>query len=573
MATQWGARPIGGGQWRFGLWAPDAQEARVEIGGVALPALAAGGGWWLFEAEAQAGDAYRWLLEGAPYPDPAARAQVGDVHGPSMLVDPAAYVWSNDWKGRPWHEAVIYELHVGTFTDEGTFAAAIDRLPDIAALGATMVEIMPVAQFEGARGWGYDGVLPYAPHPAYGSPDDLRALVDAAHGQGLGVMMDVVYNHFGPSGNYLGAWCPSFFHPERASPWGAGIAFETTAVREYFIANALHWLDEYHLDGLRLDAVHAIEDHSATHFLDELGQRIRATDRGRPIHLVTEDERNLARYFMPDAPYDGTWNDDWHHAAHCLLTGEDESYYAPFAVDPVADLATALADGYVEQGQPRINGDDEPRGEPSAALPRTSFINFLGNHDQVGNRAQGERLHHLTPDRHAYRVLTAMTLLAPFTPMLFMGDEFLTDAPFQFFVDFDGDLAEAVRKGRAKEFARFSSFGGTVPDPVARATFDASKIGFPGRADQREHEAFVRELLALRRDHIWPLLAETALPQADVTRDGTRITARWRFPMATLEMQAQLGRASGAFHAHPTPIFQLTDGHSPYAFSLAIIQE
>ncbi|MGF7155403.1 malto-oligosyltrehalose trehalohydrolase [Novosphingobium gossypii] len=573
MATQWGARPIGGGQWRFGLWAPDAEETRVEIGGVALPALAAGDGWWLFEGEAQAGDAYRWLLEGTPYPDPAARAQVGDVHGPSMLVDPGSYAWRSDWKGRPWHEAVIYELHVGTFTDAGTFAAAIERLPDIAALGATMVEIMPVAQFEGARGWGYDGVLPYAPHPAYGSPDDLRALVDAAHGLGLGVMMDVVYNHFGPSGNYLGAWCPSFFHPERASPWGAGIAFETAAVREYFIANALHWLDEYRLDGLRFDAVHAIEDHSATHFLDELGQRIRATDRGRPIHLVTEDERNLARYFTPDAPYDGTWNDDWHHAAHCLLTGEDESYYAPFAVDPVADLATALADGYVEQGQPRANGDEQPRGEPSATLPRTCFINFLGNHDQVGNRAQGERLHHLATDRHAYRVLTAMTLLAPFTPMLFMGDEFLTDAPFQFFVDFDGELGEAVRKGRAKEFARFSSFGGTVPDPVAQATFDVSKIGFPDRADQREHEPFVRELLALRRDHIWPLLAQTALPQADVTRDGAHITARWRFPMATLEMQAQLGPAASTFRPHPAPIFQLTDRESPFALSLTIIQE
>lgn len=573
MATQWGARPIGGGKWRFGLWAPDAEEARVEIAGIALPALAAGDGWWMFETEAQAGDAYRWLLEGTPYPDPAARAQVGDVHGPSMLVDPGAYAWQNDWQGRPWHEAVIYELHMGTFTEEGTFAAAIDRLPEIATLGATMVEIMPVAQFEGARGWGYDGVLPYAPHPAYGSPDDLRALVDAAHGLGLGVMMDVVYNHFGPSGNYLGAWCPSFFHPERASPWGEGIAFETAAVREYFIGNALHWLDEYRLDGLRFDAVHTIEDHSETHFLDELGQRIRASDRGRPIHLVTEDERNLARYFTPDAPFDATWNDDWHHAAHCLLTGEDESYYAPFAIDPVADLATALADGYVEQGQPRVNGDEEPRGEPSAALPRTCFINFLGNHDQVGNRAKGERLHHLAPDHHAYRVLTAMTLLAPFTPMIFMGDEFLTDAPFQFFVDFNGDLAEAVRQGRAREFARFSSFGGTVPDPVAQETFDASKIGQAIRSDQREHEAFVRELLAVRRNHIWPLLADRTLPESNVMRDGNYITARWRFPAATVEMQARLGSSIDPFRPHADPIFQVTNGQSPYALSMAIIQE
>ncbi|EJU09569.1 malto-oligosyltrehalose trehalohydrolase, partial [Sphingomonas sp. LH128] len=351
MATHWGAHPLGDGRWRFGLWAPDAEEARLEVGGTALPAHSAGHGWWLFEGEATAGDAYRWVMEGTPYPDPAARAQIGDVHGPSMLVDPAAYQWRHEWPGRPWHEAVVYELHLGTFTEEGTFAAAIAELPRLADLGVTMIEIMPVAQFEGDRGWGYDGVLPFAPHPAYGTPDEMRALVDAAHSHGIAVMLDVVYNHFGPSGNYLGAWCPSFFHPERASPWGAGIAFEAPAVREYFIADALHWLDEYRLDGLRLDAVHAIEDHSETHFLDELAARIRACDFGRPIHLVTEDERNLVRYFTADAPYDGTWNDDWHHAVHCLLTGEDESYYAPFAVAPVADIATALADGYVEQGQ------------------------------------------------------------------------------------------------------------------------------------------------------------------------------------------------------------------------------
>lgn len=316
MAAQWGARPLGNGLWRFGLWAPDVREARVEIGGIAMPAKAAGHGWWLFETEASAGDPYRWVLEGTPYPDPAAHAQVADVHGPSKLVDPAAYEWRHEWQGRPWHEAVLYELHIGTFTEEGTFAATIAELPRLAELGVTMIELMPVAQFEGARGWGYDGVLPFAPHPAYGTPDEMRALVDAAHGLGIAVLLDVVYNHFGPSGNYLGAWCPSFFHPERASPWGAGIAFETPAVREFFIANALHWLDAYHLDGLRLDAVHAIEDHSPLHFLDELGQRIRATERDRPIHLVTEDERNLARYFAVDAPYDGSWNDDWHHALH-----------------------------------------------------------------------------------------------------------------------------------------------------------------------------------------------------------------------------------------------------------------
>jgi malto-oligosyltrehalose trehalohydrolase len=568
---QWGARPIGADRWRFDLWAPDAKTVAVELDGAARAAQPAGEGWWRLDADARAGDAYRWVIDAAAYPDPAARAQVGDVHGPSRLVDPARYDWQIEWSGRPWHEAVVYELHLGTFTDEGTIAAAIGQLVRLSELGVTMIELMPIAQFDGDHGWGYDGVLPYAPHPAYGTPDDLRALVDAAHGLGMGVLLDVVYNHFGPSGNYLGAWCPAFFHPERASPWGQGIAFETPAVREYFLANALHWLEEYRFDGLRLDAVHAIEDHSTTHFLDELGQRIRARDWGRPIHLVTEDERNLARYFTPDAPYDATWNDDWHHAIHCLLTGEAESYYAPFAVDPIGDLAIALADGYVEQGQPRPAG--KPRGEPSTHLPRMSFINFTGNHDQVGNRAQGERLHQLASDPQAIRVVTALTLLAPFAPMLFMGDEFLTDAPFLFFADFTGDLAEAVRKGRAQEFAGFASFGGEVPDPIAAETFLASKIRAPARPEQREHEQFVHGLLALRAAHVVPLLARQPLPAATIVRNGADIEASWAFGPGTLSLRARLGEAPGAFEPHGEPLLKLVDTASAFAFSAAVTPE
>ncbi|MFC0204646.1 malto-oligosyltrehalose trehalohydrolase [Novosphingobium soli] len=569
---QWGARKRGD-TWRFGLWAPDAEDVRVELDGAALLASPRDAGWWRIDAEAQAGAPYRWVIDGTPYPDPAARAQAGDVHGPSLLVDAAAFAWRHAWRGRPWDEAVVYELHLGTFTQEGTFAAAAAQLPRLRDLGVTMVEIMPVAQFEGTRGWGYDGVLPYAPHNAYGTPDAMRAFVDAAHGLGMGVLLDVVYNHFGPSGNYLGAWCPSFFHPDRASPWGQGIAFETPAVREFFIGNALHWLEEYRLDGLRLDAVHAIEDHSPTHFLDELGARIRSREWGRPIHLVTEDERNLARYFEPDSPYDGTWNDDWHHAVHCLLTGEDESYYAPFAVDPVGDMAIALADGYVRQGQERSDDAPEhPRGEPSAHLPRTAFVNFVGNHDQVGNRAQGERLHQLVADRHAYRVVTALTVLTPFVPMLFMGDEFLTDAPFLFFVDFSGDLAEAVRKGRAQEFARFSSFGGKVPDPVAEQTFAASRIGRAERPEQVAHEAFMRHLLSLRSIHIQPLLARNPNPTCALRREGEAIQALWSFGPGTLELRARLGEG-GAWEPHPQPILQLADASSPFALSLAASPE
>ncbi len=535
------------------------------------PATAIGDGWWQLDAASQAGDPYRWVIDGEAYPDPAARAQAGDVHGPSRLVDPADFDWKTQWPGLPWHEAVVYELHVGTFTPEGTFAAATGDLVRLCELGVTLIELMPLAQFDGAHGWGYDGVLPYAPHPAYGTPDEVRAFVDAAHALGMGVLLDVVYNHFGPSGNYLGAWNPAFFHADRASPWGQGIAFETPAVREFFIANALHWLEEYRFDGLRLDAVHAIEDHSPRHFLDELGDRVRERQWGRPIHLVTEDERNLARYFTPEAPFDATWNDDWHHAVHCLLTGEDESYYAPFAVDPVGDIATALADGYVEQGQPRTDG--EPRGELSAHLPRPAFVNFLGNHDQVGNRAQGERLHQISTDRHALRVVTALTLLSPFTPMLFMGDEFLTPAPFLFFADFSGDLAEAVRKGRAQEFARFSSFGGEVPDPIAPETFLASKIRLPDTPGQHEHEQFVHGLLALRATHVTPLLARNPHPLATVVREGATIEATWSFGLGTLSLRARLGEGAGDFTPHADPIFQLVNGGTAFALCAAVTPE
>ncbi|WP_404477205.1 malto-oligosyltrehalose trehalohydrolase [Novosphingobium sp. BL-52-GroH] len=568
---KWGARPIGADRWDFGLWAPDASDVAVDLAGAARPAQAAGDGWWQLETEAAAGDAYRWLIDGAAYPDPAARAQVGDVHGPSRLVDPSTFAWQAQWAGRPWHEAVVYELHLGTFTDEGTLAAARGQLVRLCELGVTMIELMPLAQFDGERGWGYDGVLPYAPHPAYGTPDDLRAFVDAAHGLGMGVLLDVVYNHFGPSGNYLGAWNEAFFHVDRTSLWGQGIAFETPAVREFFLANAVYWLEEYRFDGLRLDAVHAIEDRSGRHFLDELGDRVRGLEWDRQIHLVTEDERNLARYFTARAPFDATWNDDWHHAVHCLLTGEDESYYAPFAVDPVGDMATALADGYVEQGQPRPAGT--LRGERSGHLPRTAFVNFTGNHDQVGNRARGERLHQLAPDRHAIRVVTALTLLSPFVPMLFMGDEFLTDAPFQFFADFSGDLAEAVRKGRAAEFAGFSSFSGEVPDPIARETFLASKIRAPDRPEQRAHEQFVHGLLTLRASHVVPLIARNPNPVATVRREGATIEARWSFEPGTLHVRACLGGPAGHFEPLAGPILQLAAASSPFAFSAAVTPE
>ncbi|WP_395334029.1 malto-oligosyltrehalose trehalohydrolase [Novosphingobium sp. BL-8H] len=578
FAKSWGADQLETGHWRFRLWAPDAKAVSVELPEGRMGLAREAEGWWSGEAAAEAGQAYRFIVDGTGYPDPAARAQESDVHGASLLVDSEAYEWHGEWTGRPWDEAVVYELHIGTFTAEGTFSAAADALSRLRDLGVTMVELMPVAQFNGQRGWGYDGVLPYAPHSAYGTPDEFRRFVDAAHALEMGVLLDVVYNHLGPSGNYLSAWCPSFFDAGRPSPWGQGIAYETTAVRDYFLENALFWLTEYRLDGLRLDAVHAIKDRSAVHFLDELGERVRAIDWGRPIHLVTEDERNLTRHLGPEEAFDATWNDDWHHAVHCLLTGEDEAYYASFAVDPLGDIEVALRDGYVEQGQPR-RGLAPLRGESSAGLPRTAFVNFLGNHDQVGNRARGERLHHLVADRTALRVVTALTLLSPCVPMVFMGDEFLTDAPFLFFADFEGDLAEAVRKGRAEEFAKFKAFGNQVPDPIAAETFEACKIGRAERAEQGEHERFVRELLSVRRAHLVALFETTRNPQVSVRRDGFGIEASWDFGKSRLSLRANLpsptataSRSAGAsqFTPHDDPLVVVTSEGSAFAFSAAI---
>ena len=524
-------------------------------------------GWYTTERPARPGDRYGFVINGQCHPDPAARQQDGDVHGLSVLTDPDAFEWTYGWTGLPWHEAVVYELHVGTLTDEGSFEAAMEALPRLKALGISFIEIMPVAQFDGRRGWGYDGVLPYTPHEAYGTPDAMKALIDAAHGLGIGVILDVVYNHLGPSGNYLAVWCPSFFDSGKSSPWGPAIAFAHEAVRSYFIENALYWLEEYQIDGLRLDAVHAIIDPSETHFLDELGQAVRNRFADRRVHLITEDERNLVRYFKEDGAFDATWNDDWHHAAHCLLTGESEGYYASFAADPVGDLVTALRDGYVEQGQSRL-GSEELRGEPSGDLPVTAFVNFLANHDQVGNRAQGERLHHLVADRQELRVMTALTLLGPFVPMIFMGDEFLTEAPFLYFTDFHGELAEMVRKGRAAEFAKFAAFNNAVPDPNAPDTVRASRIGSASAAEQKDHAAFVTHLLSLRRQYVMPLLAETTQPEAIVERDGLMIDARWRFHSAELRLRAALGEAS--FIPQDAPFFVIRDETSPLALSAEI---
>ncbi|MWD27834.1 malto-oligosyltrehalose trehalohydrolase [Aquicoccus sp. SCR17] len=536
----WGAVPQGDGDWLFRLWAPGLDRLTLRLEGDDIAMSPGTDGWFSCTAPAEEGDSYAYVMpDGLVVPDPASRRQEEGVHGPSRLTAPREQPF---WAGRPWEEAVIYELHLGTFTEVGTCRAAIGELPALAELGITAIEIMPVAQFGGDRGWGYDGVLPYAPHPAYGSPDDLRALVSAAHELGLMVLLDVVYNHFGPDGNYLHAYAPDFFDPDRHTPWGAGIDYTRPPVRRFFIENAIYWLREFGFDGLRLDAIDQIRDPSRPDLLVELAVELRAALPGRPVHLTTEDNRNVAYLHERAADgsvplYSGEWNDDFHNAAHVAATGEAEGYYEPYAADPWPLLGRALAEGFAFQGE-------GGRGEPSAHLPPAAFVDFLQNHDQVGNRALGERLSALAHPE-MLEALTAMLLLSPHIPMIFMGDEYAEPRPFLFFAGFEGELGQAVTKGRRGEFAGFSSFAAAeIPDPIDPETFRASTLDRRHRetAEGRAAQDRMRELLALRHRHIVPYLAGTGAGSGRLltARDGL-IAVDWQLNGATLALRANLG--------------------------------
>ena len=457
------------------------------------------GGWFTAIADAPAGTQYRFRTQdGMAFPDPASRAQAGDVHDPSLVVDPRSFAWQHgDWRGRPWHEAVVYELHPGAF---GGFDGIRAQLPRLKDLGVTAIELMPINDFPGAHNWGYDGVLPYAPDAAYGTPDQLKAMIDAAHGLGLMVMQDVVYNHFGPDGAYIHAFAKPFFREDIKTPWGASIDFRRPEVRQYFEQNALYWLQEYRFDGLRFDAVHAI---SEPDFLDEMAATIRQAVGDREVHLVLEHENNAAKHLRsgPGKPgFDAQWTDDVHHCLHVLLTGESEGYYEDFQ-DPIQQLARAMAEGFVYQGdQSKHLG--RPRGEPSAHLPTTAFVICLQNHDQIGNRAMGDRLTTLA-DPRALQAATVLLLLAPFVPMLFMGEEVAAKTPFLFFTAHNDELAGLVREGRRAEFKHFAAFQDPerrekIPDPNAPATFHASVPDFSGDS------SFVHDLLAVRRERVMP---------------------------------------------------------------------
>jgi len=526
------------GHTHFALWAPDAKRVAVTLQDDTQHEMSANDdGWFTASLPLAAGTDYQYLIDGQlRVPDPASRWQANDVHGPSRVIDPQAYHWrSNQWQGRPWQETVLYEVHVGTL---GGYAAVAEKLPALAELGITAIELMPLGEFPGGRNWGYDGVLPYAPDSSYGTPDELRSLIDRAHELGLMVFVDVVYNHFGPDGNYLGQYASAFFREDVHTPWGPAIDFRRREVRDYFIDNALMWVQDYRIDGLRFDAVHAIGERD---FLLEMAERLHASiPASRHLHLVLENEHNDAELLQQG--FVAQWNDDGHNVLHHLLTGEHEGYYADFAEDATHKLARCLREGFIYQGETTRHGT--ARGSSSGHLPPSAFVLFLQNHDQVGNRAIGERLRSLADD-HALKSATALLLLSPMIPLLFMGEEWGSEQPFQFFTSHNDELGEAVRKGRQNEFKDFSKFSGqAIPAPNDASTFETSMPDYHNRdtADGSAWLAFYRELLSLRHRHIVPRLPGSQALESRVLGEAA-VTASWQLGDGqVLHIALNLGR-------------------------------
>ena len=520
----YGAQVLDDGTTRFRVWAPGAERVELVIDDLAFPMQRDEDGNHTLSVEVDADTRYVYRVGGRQVPDPASRAQPGGVLGASMVVDPRDYVWKcNDWNGMPWPRAAICEVHVGAM---GGFDTLRQALPRLAASGFTAIELMPIASFQGDRNWGYDGVLPYAPDASYGSIHALKAMIDEAHRLGLAVILDVVYNHFGPFGNQLPSYAPEFFAPDVHTPWGAAIDFRRPQVARYFIDNALMWINEYRFDGLRLDAVHAIQPKT---FLDELAAAVRRTclPRGREVWLILENEHNTAGLLRGD--YNAQWNDDAHNALHVLLTGEHEGYYADFARHPTDDLAKALSEGFVFQGQHDRRG--VARGEPSGDLRPHAFVLFLQNHDQIGNRPMGERLTCLAneADLRAAMVLVA---LSPMVPLFFMGEEWGCRTPFHYFTDYEGELAQKVRDGRRAEFSHFSGFTdpqrrARIPDPNALDTYAASLPRVDDGMQALTWKRWFADLLQLRKRYLADRLADSCADGCEVLGDKA-VYARWR---------------------------------------------
>ena len=558
----------------FNLWAPSAGSVELLQAGRPPQRMSRDDdGWYqLLSPTAHAGTRYQFRInQDLIVPDPASFFQPDDVGAPSEVIDTSGLRDATRYPGRPWAEAVIYELHVGTFSEEGTYAGVEKRLPYLRDLGITAIELMPINDVPGRHNWGYDGVLLNAPNARYGRPQDLKRLLRAAHDLDIMVYLDVVYNHFGPQLNYLHAYAENFFNKRHSTGWGPAVNLEGrdgAFVRDFLIENALMWLRDYGFDGLRLDAVHALKDDSERHFLVELAETIRHELPGQRVHLMLENEANQAHLLdrADGGPryYDAQWGDDFHNALHVLLTGEEEGYYRAFADKPLEHLARSLTEGFAYQGEV-FALHNEPRGEPSAHLPPEATIFFAQNHDQIGNRALGERLSQLiSPEK--LRQAMVLVLLNPHIPMLFMGEEAAVETPFLFFADWTGEAAELTREGRRREFSHFKAFStpemrARIPDPCEESTFRASKLDWasidrsPGCAQFR---TLTSQLLTIRREKIVPLIEQGFVSaQCELLGDNPRrggMDVRWQTGRGqTLQIVANFGD-------HPLPTPELVTG-------------
>jgi len=528
----------------FRLWAPAA--ARVKLVLDRKTSMPKSGDWFVLHVDdAKPGTRYAFEIDDEiTIPDPASHFQPEDVHGPSEIVD-HHFAWRcRQWRGLPWPEAVFSELHIGTFTEEGTFRAAIAKLDHLARTGITAIELMPLSDFPGRWNWGYDGVLPFAPESRYGRPEDLKALIDAAHARGLMVFIDAVYNHFGPEGNCLSRIAPQFF-TDAQTPWGGAIDYRVPEVRRFLIENALHWLRDYRFDGLRLDAVHAIVMPGEPHILHDLSLAVGALAKqgGRHIHLVLENDDNRAGLLAPDEDppsghYRAQWNDDYHHAWHVLLTGEKAGYYRDYG--EARHIERTLTEGFAYQGEASTHRKGRSRGESSSQLPPNAFVDFIQNHDQIGNRPRGERLTTLCAAESLAAAL-AVLLLQPSPPLLFMGEEWGATEPFPFFCDFEGDLADAVRNGRKKEFAEAYAQHGNIPDPLSADTRESAVLDWnaTNRPMHAERLALTRALLAVRKRAVMPLL-NSMRGGAEASFNNNILLVRWPAGSDTLQLLANL---------------------------------
>ncbi|MFP4363857.1 MAG: malto-oligosyltrehalose trehalohydrolase [Spirochaetia bacterium] len=537
----------------FRIWAPNAETVDLvlysdkdkEAGRYPMDSEGAGI-FHLFNGEEGAGNLYAFCIDSEHVvPDPYSRYQPYDCHGPSMVIDPEAYVWKGPpWNGRLWEEAVIYELHLGTFSPEGTFRGAAKRLDELAKMGITAVQLMPIADFPGKRNWGYDGVLLFAPDSMYGTPEDIKTFISAAHTRGIMVLLDVVYNHFGPEGNYLFTYAgDKFFHNNEYTQWGQAINYSHPRVREFYAENALYWLNEYRFDGLRLDAVHAINDESATHILTEIAGKVRrSSGANRHIHLLLENDDNQVSRLIDQAGFTGytaQWNDDFHHCLHTLATKEEEGYYADYTKDtgiasPLWLLGRCLTQGFAYQQDRSPFRHGKIRGEISSGTDLKRFVNFMQNHDQVGNRAFGERMASLVSPE-LYKLCAVTYLLAPSVPMLFMGEEWGAQTPFLFFCDFSPELMDRVSEGRRKEFQAFPEFRNgekrrKIPDPGSEDTYKSSCLDWNERFNEQatglvEWYSFA---LRIRKKKLVPQMGKIEFRRAswDVFHE-TCITAVW----------------------------------------------